>query len=113
ERGRDRGHSTAGHQRRFAVLEGGELLMEGQMVGSVAQPDVAKVVVAGLSAVEEGRGLEHGHRHCSGDPRHRLTCVDQLGVDSMKTGGGHRMLLVALKRGGVATCKPASVSMPH
>src|SRR5262249_36463919 len=87
--------------------------MEGQMVGGIAQPDVAKVVVVGLSTVEEGRGLEHGHRHCSGDPRDRLACVDQLGVDSMRSGAGHRMLLVALKRDGLAPCKPASASMQH
>ena len=75
-RSRNRRHPAPRHQRRLGILERRQLAMQYLVIGRVAQPDVAEVVVALLAAIGEGRRLENRHRHCAADPRVRLAGMD-------------------------------------
>ena len=57
--------------------------MQRQMVGRVVEPDVAKVVVAGLAAVFVSGGLKDWQRNCSADPLLGFAGVNQLGVEPL------------------------------
>src|SRR5260370_5531119 len=57
--------------------------MQHSMIRRVVHPDVAQVVVAGLSRVLVGRGLKNRHRDRAFDQRLRLARMNQFGLESL------------------------------
>ena len=75
--GGDGGHAAGGDDRRLARFQRSQLGMEGVVIGSVVEADVANRIVALLARGFEGGRLENGYAHRPLDSRFGLTGVDR------------------------------------